>query len=212
MTTLADRLRAEFGEIDIYLFDQLLRGRIAEGMRILDAGCGSGRNLVFLMREGFDVSGSDENESAIAELRRTAVALAPRLAADHFRVERVESMSWADASMDVVISSAVLHFARDDAHWEVMVSEMWRVLAPGGVLFARLATSVGQPALVPLGGSRWRLPDGSSRYLVDHARLIDTTRALGGELLDPVRSSVVEGLRSMGTWVVRKGGVRMRSG
>jgi len=206
VTTLADRLRAEFGEIDIYLFDQLLRGRIAEGMRILDAGCGSGRNLVFLMREGFDVSGSDENESAIAELRRTAVALAPRLAADHFRVERVESMSWADASMDVVISSAVLHFARDDAHWEVMVSEMWRVLAPGGVLFARLATSVGQPALVPLGGSRWRLPDGSSRYLVDHARLIDTTRALGGELLDPVRSSVVEGLRSMGTWVVRKGG------
>lgn len=206
MTTLADRLRAQFGEIDIYLFDQLLRGRITEGMRVLDAGCGTGRNLVFLMREGFEVWGSDESEAAIAELRRTAAALAPRLGADRFRVERVESMSWADASMDAVISSAVLHFARDDAHWKAMVGEMWRVLAPGGLFFARLATSVGQPALVPLGSGRWRLPDGSARYLVDHARLIETTRALGGELLDPVRSSVVEGLRSMGTWVVRKGG------
>jgi tellurite methyltransferase len=206
MTTLARRLRDEFGELDIYLFDQLLRGRIAEGMRVLDAGCGTGRNLVFLMREGFELWGSDESEAAIAEVRKLAARIAPRLAAgDRFRVERVEAMSWADASMDVVISSAVLHFARDDAHWESMVREMWRVLAPGGILFARLATPVGQPALVPLGSGRWRLADGSARYLVDHARLIETTRALGGELLDPVRSSVVEGLRSMGTWVVRKG-------
>jgi len=206
MMTLSERLRAEFGEIDIYLFDQLLRGRIREGMRILDAGCGSGRNLVFLMREGFEVWGSDESDAAIAQLRQLATRIAPRLGADRFRVERVEAMSHPDASMDVVISSAVLHFARDDAHWDAMVREMWRVLAPGGVLFARLATTVGQPGLQPLGGGRYVLPDGSTRYVVDHARLIETTRALGGELLDPVRSSVVEGLRSMGTWVVRKAG------
>ena len=206
MMTLSERLRAEFGEIDIYLFDQLLRGRIREGMRILDAGCGSGRNLVFLMREGFEVWGSDESDAAIAQLRQLATRIAPRLGADRFRVERVEAMSHPDASMDVVISSAVLHFARDDAHWDAMVREMWRVLAPGGVLFARLATTVGQPGLQPLGGGRYVLPDGSTRYLVDHPRLIETTRALGGELLDPVRSSVVEGLRSMGTWVVRKAG------
>ncbi|HWE42094.1 MAG TPA: class I SAM-dependent methyltransferase [Gemmatimonadaceae bacterium] len=204
MTTLADRLRDRFGDIDIYLFDQLLRGRITGEMRVLDAGCGSGRNLRFLMHEGVTVFGSDENEASIAALRRTAAQLAPALGADHFRVERVEAMSWGDASMDAVISSAVLHFARDDAHWEAMVAGMWRVLAPGGVFFARLATDVGQPGLVPLGSGRWRLPDGSTRYLVDHARLVTTTGILGGELLDPVRSSVVEGLRSMGTWVVRK--------
>ena len=206
MTALADRLRAEFGEIDIYLFDQLLRGRIHEGMRILDAGCGAGRNLVFLMREEFEVWGSDQSEAAIAEVRRAAARLAPRLDPRRFRVEPVEAMSWPDASMDVVISSAVLHFARDDAHWDAMVREMWRVLAPGGVLFARLATSVGQAGLVPLGNGRFTLPDGSARYLVDHAKLIETTRQLGGDVVDSVRSSVVEGLRSMGTWVLRKGG------
>ncbi len=36
-------LSEEFGAIDIYLFDQLLRGRIRPGMRIFDAGCGYGR-------------------------------------------------------------------------------------------------------------------------------------------------------------------------
>lgn len=205
MTQPADRLRERFGELDVYLFDQLLRGRIAQGMRVLDAGCGGGRNLVFLLREGFDVWGVDESADAVAQTRRLAGRLAPRLPADRFRVEHVERMSLADASVDAVISSAVLHFARDDAHWLAMVREMWRVLAPGGVLFARLATSVGQPDLHPLGGRRFVMPDGSARYLVDHEMLIETTDRLGGSLLDPIRSTVVHGLRSMGTWVARKG-------
>ena len=204
MTQPADRLRERFGELDVYLFDQLLRGRIAQGMRVLDAGCGGGRNLVFLLREGFDVWGVDESADAVAQTRRLAARLAPRLPADRFRVEHVEQMSLESASVDAVISSAVLHFARDDEHWLAMVREMWRVLAPGGVLFARLATSVGQPDLQPLGGRRFVMPDGSARYLVDHETLIETTDRLGGSLLDPIKSTVVHGLRSMGTWVARK--------
>src|SRR4030095_16521719 len=121
-----------------------------------------------------------------------------------FRVERVESMSHDTDSMDVVISSAVLHFARDASHWLAMVHEMWRVLAPGGLLFARLATTVGQPRLRPLGDSRYVMPDGTTRFLVDHERLLTVTRELGGSLLDPLKSTVVHEQRSMGTWVVRK--------
>lgn len=204
MTQPADRLREEFGEIDIHLFDQLLRGRIVEGMRILDAGCGAGRNLVYFLRERFDVWGVDGSAEAIARVRRLAGSLAPGYDAERFRVEPVEATSLADASMDVVISSAVLHFARDDAHWWAMVREMWRVLKPGGMLWARLATTVGQSALRPLGGRRYVMPDGDTRYLVDHEMLLDATRQLGGELLDPLKSTVVHDRRSMGTWVVRK--------
>jgi SAM-dependent methyltransferase len=204
VTRLADRLREQFGEIDIYLFDQLLRGRLTEGMKVLDAGCGGGRNLLLLMREGFDVWGIDESAAAIAQVRELAARLAPRLDLDRFQVGRVEAMPFADASMDAVISSAVLHFARDDAHWLAMVREMWRVIAPGGVVFARLATSVGLTGLRSSGSGRFVLPDGSTRYLVDHARLLEMTSALGAELIDPLRSSVVEGVRSMGTWVIRK--------
>jgi len=204
VSELSTRLLETFGEIDIHLFDQLLRGRITEGMRVLDAGCGAGRNLVYLMREGFDVWGVDERPESIVHVRRLASRIAPQLEDGRFRVELVEAMSFADASMDAVISSAVLHFARDEAHWMAMVRGMWRVLKPGGVLFARLATSVGQQQLRPLGGRRFILPDGSARYLVDHELLIEATRELGGELIDAVRSTVVHELRSMGTWVVRK--------
>ena len=204
MTEPADRLREQFGDMDIYLFDQLLRGRITREMRVLDAGCGTGRNLVYLLREGFDVRGVDENAGFIARARELAGRLAPRLPGDRFRVESVESMSLANESVDVVISSAVLHFARDDAHWLAMVGEMWRVLAPGGLLFARLATSLAQSGLRTLGGRRYALSDGSERYLVEHELLIETTARLGGTLLDPLKSTVVHGLRSMGTWVVRK--------
>jgi tellurite methyltransferase len=204
VTKLAATLREQFGDIDVYLFDQLLRGRFVEGMRVLDAGCGDGRNLVFLMRAGFDVWGVDENPGAITRVRQMASAIAPRLDADRFRVERIEKLSHGDASMDAVISSAVLHFARDDDHWLAMVREMWRVLTPGGILFARLATTVGQTKLRALGGGRYVMPDGDQRYLVDHERLIAMTFKLGGSLIDPLKSTVVHERRSMGTWVVRK--------
>jgi len=201
----SDSLRKQFGDIDVYLFDQLLRGRIVSGMKVLDAGCGSGRNLIFLLRAGFDVWGIDESEEAIAAVQRLATDLAPQLPPGRFRVERVESMSHDSDSMNVVISSAVLHFARDDSHWLAMVREMWRVLAPGGLLFARLATTVGQPHLRALGGGRYVMPDGATRFLVDHERLLDVTRQLGGSLIDPLKSAVVHEQRSMGTWVLRKG-------
>ena len=207
MTQPSGDLREQFGDIDVYLFDQLLRGRIAQGMKVLDAGCGAGRNLVYLMRAGFEVWGVDEHPDAIARVRQLAASIAPRLEAERFRVERVEAMTLEDDSMDVVISSAVLHFARDERHWHAMVREMWRVLAPGGILFARLATTVGQLRLQPLGGGRYVQPDGDTRFLVDHEQLIDVTAALGGSLVDPLKSTVVHDRRSMGTWVVRKASV-----
>jgi tellurite methyltransferase len=198
-------LDSRFGQIDIYVFDQLLRGRLRPGMRVLDAGCGGGRNLVYLLREGFDEHAVDADPRAVASVRALAADLAPHLAPDRIRVATIEQMPWEDASMDVVICSAVLHFARDDAHFDAMVHELWRVLAPGGTLFTRLASSIGMTApLESLGNGRFLLPDGSERYVVDEARLMTLTGALGGVLLDPLKTTVVQGQRCMTTWVVRK--------
>jgi tellurite methyltransferase len=198
-------LVAQFGHIDIYLFDQLLRGRIAPGMTVLDAGCGAGRNLAFLLRSGFDVLAADEDPSAIDEVRRLAARLAPALSPENFRCEPIESMSFEAASADVVLSSAVLHFARDEAHFNAMLEGSWRTLRPGGLWFCRLASSIGMEDRVRrIDGRRHRLPDGSERYLVDEASLMEKTRALGGELLDPLKTSVVQNQRCMTTWVVRR--------
>jgi tellurite methyltransferase len=202
-------LQQQFGQIDIYLFDQLLRGKITRGMRILDAGCGHGRNLVYLLREGFETFGADADPRAIDAVRQLARSLAPALPLENFRVEAVEAMSFADASADVVISSAVLHFAREDEHFDAILRGTWRVLKPGGLFFCRLASSIGIEAQVKRctgtqAGRRFLLPDGSERYLVDEAFLITMTKQLGGELADPLKTTVVQNQRSMTTWVVRK--------
>src|SRR5579864_1519701 len=114
-------LQEQFGQIDIYLFDQLLKGRISHGMRILDTGCGSGRNLVYLLREGYEVYAADSDAQAVESVRSLAQMLAPALPESNFRVEAVEHMSFEEAWADVVISNTVLHFARDDAHFESML-------------------------------------------------------------------------------------------
>jgi SAM-dependent methyltransferase len=198
-------LSAQFGQIDIYLFDQLLRQRFVPGMHILDAGCGSGRNLVYLMRNGYDVCGADADPAAVDAVRKLAAALAPRMPAANFRVEPVEAMTFPAGCADVVISSAVLHFARDDAHFQAMLLGSWRVLKPGGMFFCRLASSIGmENRFRRIEGRRFALPDSTERYLVDETFLLDATASLGGELIDPLKTTVVQNQRCMTTWVLRK--------
>ena len=198
-------LPEQFGFIDIYLFDQLLRGRIHRGARILDAGCGGGRNLVYLLRQGYEVFGVDMDPGAVAYVQQMARSLAPGLPAENFRVGLLESMPFPKAFADVVLSNAVLHFAQDDAHFHAMVRGTWDAVKPGGFLFCRLASTIGiESQIMRIQGRRFALPDGSERYLVDEALLMDLTETLSGELLDPLKTTVVQGQRAMTTWVLSK--------
>jgi len=206
MTSSLAALRIQLGEIDIYLFDQILRGRIGPRDTILDAGCGFGRNLVALLRFGCNVMAADPDADAMAEVRRLAADLAPHLPADNFRVEAIETMTFPDRVADVVICSAVLHFAGDDAGFEAMVRSLWRCLRPGGLLFCRLATSIGAEHVraVRVAGRRHELGDGTTRYLADEAQLMALTEELGGDLADPLKTTIVQDKRCMTTWVVRR--------
>ena len=200
-------LETEFGAIDIYLFDQLLRRRITPQDRVVDVGCGFGRNLVYLLRAGYDVFAIDPDADAVAEVRALAARLAPGLAPSHFRVEPVERSTLPEAFASVVLSSAVLHFARDDAEFDAMLAGTWRLIAPGGLFFCRLASTIGMESQVRrIDGTtrRFLLPDGTARYLVDQALLTARTHEMGGQLLDPIKTTVVQDQRSMTTWVVRK--------
>jgi tellurite methyltransferase len=198
-------LASLFGQIDIYLFDQLLRGRIGPGMTVLDAGCGNGRNLVFFLRQAYQVYGIDPDPDAIRTVQSLAERLAPQLPLSNFRAEAVESNSFPDLAADVVISSAVLHFARDESHFLAMLRGTWRLVKPKGLFFCRLASSIGmETRFAPPSGRRFALPDGTERFLVDEPYLLALTSELKGALADPLKTTVVQDRRCMTTWVLRK--------
>ncbi len=199
-------LRHQFGGIDIYLFDQLLKGNFDGRTSVLDAGCGHGRNLVYFLRAGFTCYGIDRDADAIAQVRRLARNLGVADPDERFQQGELERLPWPDGSMDAVICSAVLHFARDRAQFDAAVLELWRVLAPEGLFFARLASSIGLEAKLPATQGRLRLPDGSDRFIVDEQQLLDTTARLGADLLDPIKTTNVQNQRCMTTWVLRKRG------
>ena len=201
---MPNTLQQTFGNIDIYLFDQLLKGRFDNCKQILDAGCGTGRNLHYFLQNDFEVFGIDPNIQAIQAVQELSRTLAPQNPIENFSVTAVEHMSYNAAAFDLVISSAVLHFARDEQHFDSMLRSMFRVLKPGGYFFARLASDIGIEQLVkPLGKGRYFLPDGSERFLVNQKTLLNYTEEFG-KLYEPIKTTNVQNLRCMTTWCIQK--------
>ena len=196
-------VQEQFGQIDIYVFDQILRGNIPAGVRVLDAGCGYGRNLVHLLREGCEVFALDADRAGVEHVRRLSASLATGLPDENFQVGQIDQMPFPDEFADVVISSAVLHFARDDQHFLAMLKELWRVLKPGGMLFCRLGSRIGMD-FEHVRGHIFVVGDGSEWFLVDEQMLLQLTKDLNAVLVDPLKTTIVQDYRCMTTWVMRK--------
>ncbi|MBC7863100.1 MAG: methyltransferase domain-containing protein [Bacteroidia bacterium] len=198
-------LEDTFGNIDIYLFDQLLKGRFDQCKNVLDVGCGGGRNLIYFLRNGLEVFGIDQNEENIEAVKKLSQRFSQSNALNNFVVAKAEEIPFRDDVFDLVICNAVVHFAKDKDHFDAMLKSIWRVLKPNGFLFIRLASSIGIEDLVkPIGNGRYLLPDGSQRFLVDEKVLLDYTKELKGELFEPIKTTNVQSLRCMTTWCLRK--------
>lgn len=187
------------GQTDIYLLDQIMKGRYSPADVILDAGAGGGRNLHWFVQQNFRVFGTDRDPAAVEALKQNY----PGLPSDRFQVASVESLPFADAFFDHVISSAVLHFAMDEQHFEQMFGEMIRVLKPGGSLFIRATTDEGLSGkITALGQGRFYLPDGTERFLLTRKMLAQLVLKHQLHLLEPFKTVLVEELRSMSVVVV----------
>lgn len=194
-----------FVGMDIYLLDQLMRGRVAPGARVLDVGAGAGRNLRWFLERGHPCVAVEPNREAAEALLEGLAARRLHLAEDDLIRKAVEVADVPSGAFDLVICVAVLHFAAEHRRFDAIVQAAWDALAPGGVLFVRLATTIGiEDQVRPLGEGRYVLPDGSERYLADEERLLRMTERLGALPLDPLKTTIVQGLRAMTTWVLGK--------
>jgi SAM-dependent methyltransferase len=200
---LAMNLQEQFGQIDIYVFDQILRGNIAPGMRVLDAGCGSGRNVLYLLREGYEVFACDADAAAIDRICQLSESVGSGLPAANFQVARLEQMPFPDQFVEVVLCHSVLHFAQDETQFHRMLAELWRVLKPGGMLFCRLGSRIGMN-FPQLRKNVFRIGTGAEWFLVDQKMLLDLTEEMNAALIDPIKTTIVQDNRCMTTWVLRK--------
>jgi ubiquinone/menaquinone biosynthesis C-methylase UbiE len=196
-------LNAVLGNTDIYLVDQIKKNRYKAGDLLLDAGCGTGRNLHWFMQNNVEAYGIDADPMAVAEIKSRY----NRVLADRFQVAKVEQMPFPSGFFDGIISSAVLHFAENNVHFFEMFDEMHRVLKNGGSLFIRMASVIGiEELVVPLGEGIYLLPDGSTRFLLTRPLLAQLISRHSFSYLEPFKTVNVNDTRCMSAMVLQKKG------
>jgi tellurite methyltransferase len=189
------------GNADIYLLDQIMKGRYRQTDKILDAGCGPGRNLHWFLKEGREIYGIDQDTTSIDELKM-ANTLLP---ADRFQSCPVEHLPFKNNFFDHIISSAVLHFADSVSKFNAMLAEMIRVLKPGGSLFIRMTSDIGIESKVrPVNDGVYILPDGSTRFLLTRSLLTHILQQYPLSFIEPFKTVNVDDMRCMSTLVFQK--------
>ncbi len=189
------------GQTDIYLIDQIMKGRYQKDERILDAGCGGGRNLHWFLKNNLTVFGIDINTSAILGLKEKNADIP----SDRFQVAGLHATPFDDQFFDHILVSAVLHFAESTAHFFSMVTELTRILKPGGSLFIRMASDIGiEDKVKRIGDGVYAIPDGSRRFLLTRSLLSQLMEKFPLEFIEPFKTVNVEDIRCMSTLVLRK--------
>jgi len=187
---------------DIYLIDQILKGRYTGGGKLLDAGSGRGRNISwFALQPNFDIYAIDTDRNAITDLLKVYQSITP----GQLKCGPVQSLPFPNTFFDHIICSAVLHFARNHEEFLQMFSELNRVLKPKGSLFIRVASDIGiENKILPLGGGRFSLPDGTDRFLLTKRIIEDVLNNFRLTLAEPVKTTNVQDVRCMTTLVMIK--------
>ena len=185
----------KLGNVDIYLLDQVMKNRYLTSDKILDAGCGKGRNLTFMANLGFDIEGCDHAPDLIDSLKK-------EFPNQTLNTADLSQLPYSDNYFNHIICNAVLYFAKDESHFMEMIHELNRVLKPEGSLFIRMTSIFGlESDVIPKEG-QYLLPDGSHRFLLTNV-LIDKIKS-NFKFIEPLKTVNVNNLRCMSTLVLEK--------
>lgn len=195
-----EKLKNDIGGIDIYLLDQILKGRYQSKDIILDAGCGKGRNLKWFYDNEFSFYGVDTNAHSI----EIAKEKYPNLSSN-FSVQNLDVLRFDTNTFDHVICNAVLHFAQNTPHFFNMLSELVRVVKVNGTIFVRMTSIQGLEKFVnKISEGVYALPDKTNRFLLHEALLFKIMEKHPLSFLEPIKTVQVGKERSMCTLVFKK--------
>ncbi|MDD3723399.1 MAG: class I SAM-dependent methyltransferase [Lutibacter sp.] len=198
-------LKKSIKGIDIYILDQILKDLYQPESKILDAGCGGGRNLKWFYESGFEIHGTDTDAAQLLRCKE----LYPTQK-ENFIQANIEEMPYETRYFDHIICNAVLHFAKDLSHFTQKFEELLRVLKPKGSLFIRTASNFGIENLVILFDKGiYKLPDGTTRFLLTPEILEDIQNNKSVLLIEDIKTTIVHHKRSMTTLVIKKGGIKI---
>lgn len=118
--------------------------------RILDMGCGDGRNLPLLLDLGFEVYACEISSAIVENLERVASDLAWPII---FSTGINSNLPYEDCHFDYLLCSSSCYYLNDSATWTDVINELARVVKQGGLIVtnfpdennAVLANSVRQP-------------------------------------------------------------------
>lgn len=193
-------LKETIGGIDIYLLDQILKERYQTGEKILDAGCGNGRNLKWFYNAGFEVYGVDLQLNSVRICKERY-----QLQKNNFIQSEVKNMPFNENSFNHVICNAVLHFASNESEFYAMFEKLVSVLKLEGSLFIRMASSFGiENEVKLLENGVYSLPDGSTRFLLTQEILNNLLHKYNITLIETVKTTIVHNLRCMTTLVFKR--------
>ena len=193
-------LKENIKGIDIYILDQILKDRYQPGDKIFDAGCGNGRNLKWFYSNGIEIHGNDLDLNCLKHCRE----LYPNNQ-NNFINGSIEQMFYHSNNFDHILCNAVLHFANDLSHYLKMFEELLRILKPQGSLIIRMASNFGiENQVIEINNGVYKLPDGSTRFLLTQNILNDMQNRKDLTFLENVKTTIVHNQRSMTTLLLKK--------
>ncbi len=195
-----DTLKNEIEGIDIYLLDQILKGRYQNRDVILDAGCGNGRNLKWFYNNGNTIYGVDLNDKRLDKAKEQFGDQE-----ENFSIQNIKSLNFEDEKFNHIVCNAILHFAESKLDFMAMLKELVRVLKPKGTIFIRTATMESiEDKVIQTSKGVYKLPDKTTRFLLTKDLLYSIQKEFNLELVERFKYVNVDDLRCMATFILQK--------
>lgn len=187
MSSAEENYNNVFGDIDLELLDLILKGNFSSVKKILDVGCGEGRNLIYFFQRDFDVYAIDTDQSSVDLVKYMARSfgkdpqkiLQRSIFEDHTDIAR----------MDAIICSRVLHFCENEKEFLNGWKNIIQILKPGGLLYFSSDSMIGfQDHVSKLSDHKYQFTDGSVRFLLSTELLSKMDVSDSFEYLSPVKT------------------------